>query len=81
MILTVLGNNYDDDDEIMTSEDENDKADDDNDEEDEIDIVTVNGVDVAFNDVTEEQIAQMTAQEKEVFAKVGQKRFSAFADY
>ena len=62
-------------DEEMMSSDEEDHVDD-----DEVDIVLVNGVSFRFDDVTEKEIAEMSAQEREIYAKIGQKRYSNLVD-
>ena len=63
-------------DEEMVSSDDEDNINDD----EEAEIVLVNGVTFLFDDITEKEIAEMSAQEREIYAKIGQKRYSNLVD-
>ena len=63
----------DDNEEMMSSDDE-----DENDAEP--DFVTVNGVQMPFDDVAQDHIAQMSGEERENYMKIGQKRFAPLVD-
>ncbi len=56
-----------------------DSGDDDDEEEEEV-MVMVAGKPVPFQDVTDEQVAQMTHAEKEVYIKLGQEAYAAMYD-
>ena len=68
----AVSNREEAEDEVMSSEEDDD--------EESQDYVLVKGQQMLFSDISEEHIAQMSAEEREVYVELFQKRVSAFVD-